>query len=107
MRSKTLNQKILLKDGRILNRFETLKDSVIQQSKAEELIDYILSEWGKLISCQKHHLLIPDSNFIENAIRPFVLGRTNGLFLNSARGAEFSTILYSLVEFAKAKKLEL
>ena len=47
-----------------------------------------------------------DNNKAENAIRPFVIGRKNFLFSGSPRGAEASATLYSLVETAKANKLE-
>ncbi len=41
----------------------------------------------------------------ENAIRPFVVGRKNFLFCDTAAGAEAMAGLYSLVETAKADKL--
>jgi transposase len=47
-----------------------------------------------------------DTNLVENAIRPFVLGRKNWLFADTARGAEASANLYSLIESAKANALE-
>ncbi len=37
----------------------------------------------------------------ERSIKPFVIGRKNFLFANTPKGAEASTILYSLVETAK------
>ena len=43
---------------------------------------------------------------MENAIRPFVVGRKNWLFSGSPRGAEASACLYSLIETAKACGLE-
>lgn len=49
---------------------------------------------------------VPISNNPENAIRPFVVGRKNWLFCDSANGAESSTIVYSLVETAKANGIE-
>ena len=39
---------------------------------------------------------------IENAIRPFVIGRKNWLFSGSPLGAHASAGLYSLIETAKA-----
>ena len=42
----------------------------------------------------------------ENSIRPFVLGRKNWLFSGTPEGAEASALLYSLIETAKANKLE-
>jgi hypothetical protein len=46
------------------------------------------------------------TSLIENAIRPFVVGRKNWLFSNTPRGAHSSALLYSLVETAKANNLE-
>ena len=43
---------------------------------------------------------------IENAIRPFVVGRKNWLFSGSPRGAHASATLYSLIETAKANGIE-
>jgi transposase len=43
---------------------------------------------------------------VENAIRPFVLGRRNWLFSGSPRGAHASATLYSVIETAKANGLE-
>lgn len=79
---------------------------VTPKSKAGEAVNYTLAEWNKLIRYLEHHLLTPDNNLVENAIRPFVLGRKNWLFSNTPRGAESSAILYSLIESAKVNKLE-
>ncbi len=42
----------------------------------------------------------------ENSIRPFVVGRKNWLFSGTPEGAEASALLYSLIETARANKLE-
>jgi len=47
-----------------------------------------------------------DNNLIENAIRPFVIGRKNWLFSVSQGGARASASFYSLIETAKANGLE-
>ena len=49
--------------------------------------------------------ITPDNNRAENAIRPFVVGRKNWLFSDSEKGAEASTILYSLAATATANRL--
>lgn len=46
--------------------------------------------------------MTPDNNAVENAIRPFVVGRKNWLFSNTPSGAHTSAGLYSLIETAKA-----
>ena len=47
-----------------------------------------------------------DNNRAENAIRPFAVGRKNWLFSNTARGAECSAALYSIVSTAQANGLD-
>ncbi len=51
------------------------------------------------------HIAI-DNNRVENAIRPFVVGRRNFLFSGSPRGAHASATMYTLVESVKANNLE-
>jgi transposase len=50
--------------------------------------------------------LTPDTNRVENAIRPFVVGRKNWLFSGGPNGAHASMTLYSLIETAKANHVE-
>jgi hypothetical protein len=50
--------------------------------------------------------LKPDNNVAGNAIRPFVLGRKNGLFAGAPKGAQASATKFSLIETAKANGLE-
>ena len=45
------------------------------------------------------------NNLSENAIRPFTVGRKNGLFSASPKGAASSAIVYTMVEMAKANDL--
>ena len=47
------------------------------------------------------------NNQVENAIRPFVVGRKEWLFADTHQGAEASAIIYSLMETAKANRLRL
>ena len=48
-----------------------------------------------------------DNNAAERAIKPFVIGRKNFLFANTAKGATASAKLYSIIETAKANKVAL
>lgn len=47
------------------------------------------------------------NNQAENAIRPFAVGRRGWLFADTPKGAEASAIAYSIVETAKANKLNI
>lgn len=69
-------------------------------------VTYALSQWPKMIRYLECEHLTPDTNRVENAIRPFVLGRKNWLFAGSPRGANASMALYSLIETAKANKID-
>lgn len=74
------------------------------------------SPLGKALDYAKKHLpglknvlidgsLEVDNNTAERAIKPFVIGRKNFLFANTAKGATSSANIYSIVETAKANNL--
>lgn len=69
-------------------------------------ITYVLNNWSSLTACLHHGELPLDNNPIENAIRPFTVGRRNWLFAGSPNGAAASAFMYSLVESAKANGWE-
>ena len=71
-----------------------------------EAIAYTLDNWQWLIVYIEDGLLKPDNNTAENALRPFVVGRKNWLFAGHPRGAEASAVFFSLIETAKANRLE-
>lgn len=82
------------------------KKVVPPQCKLGQAINYSLNNWIKLERYLEADYLTPDNNLVENAIRPFVIGRKNWLFSNTPRGADASACLYSIVETAKANGLE-
>jgi len=68
-----------------------------------EALQYLHKYWPKLIRyCEDGQLPI-DNNRLENAIRPFVIGRKAWLFSDTPAGAHASAALYSLIETAKPK----
>ena len=69
-------------------------------------ITYTMNQWHRLTGYIENGQLTIDNNMAENSIRPFVIGRKNFLFSGTPKGAEASALLYSLVETAKANKLE-
>lgn len=71
-----------------------------------QAISYTLSNWEKLIVYLQDGRLRPDNNLVENAIRPYVLGRKNWLFAGSPDGAKASATFFTLIETAKANGLE-
>jgi hypothetical protein len=80
--------------------FETAK-KVAPSSQLGRAVDYAIKVFDRAARFVEHPLLRPDTNLVENAIRPFVVGRKNWLFSGSERGAHASAGLYSLIETAK------
>ena len=79
---------------------------VLPKGLLGKAITYALNQWPDLIRYLDDGRLDIDNNAAERAIKPFVIGRKNGLFAKSVKGARASATLYSLVETAKAKGLE-
>ena len=69
-------------------------------------LNYLDSQWPRLIRYLDDGRWPIDNNPAENAIRPFVVGRKAWLFSQSTRGASASANLYSLIETAKGHGLE-
>ncbi len=65
----------------------------------------MLERWPKLLLFLSDPILRLDTNPVENAIRPFAIGRKNWLFSDSMAGAEASAALYSLICMARAANL--
>ena len=47
------------------------------------------------------------NNLSENAIRPFTVGRRNWLFSDTPKGADASSMVYTMVEMSKAHGLNI
>ena len=81
-------------------------DSVPPQSLTGKAMHYLAKQWPKRIRVLDDGRLPLDTNLVENAIRPFVIGRKNWLFADTVAGARASANLYSLIETAKANGIE-
>ena len=81
-------------------------DSVPPQSLTGKAMFYMNRQWPKLVCVLDDGRIPLDTNLVENAIRPFVVGRKNWLFADSVAGARASANLYSLIETAKANRIE-
>lgn len=94
----------------ILTAFKTWLESHLtktpEQSKIGIAIRYAISNWQALTNYLNDGRIEIDNNLLENAIRPFALGRKNWLFAGSPNGAKASAILYSLIETCKANNVE-
>ncbi len=84
---------------------EKRKDQTPPKGLLGQAINYVLSRWSRLIRYLENGHITPDNNAAENAIRPFAVGRKNWLFAGSPSGADAAATLYSLIETAKACKL--
>ena len=85
-----------------------LDKSILQvppKSALGKALAYSLNQWPKLTRYLEDGRLNIDNNRAERAIKPFVIGRKNWLFSNTASGAHASSILYSIVETAKANNM--
>ncbi len=94
----------------ILNKLRDWLTQTVPQvppkSATGKALHYLNNEWEKLIRYLGDGRFEIDNNLAENAIRPFVIGRKNWLFSHSVKGVEASANLYSLIETAKANRLE-
>ena len=74
---------------------------VLPSSKLAEAINYSLNRWDKLIRYVDNGRIEIDNNLVENAVRPFALGRKNYLFAGSHKAAQRAAVLYSLLGTCK------
>jgi transposase len=79
---------------------------VTTQNALGKALNYLASNWSRLVRYVEAGSLPIDNNRAERAIRPFVIGRKNWLFSDTPKGATASAQLYSLVETAKANGQE-
>jgi transposase len=84
---------------------ETKSTQILPSSSLGGAIQYTLNQWPNLENYLCHEELTPDNNGAERGIRPFVMGRKNWVMSGSPEGAQSSCALYSLIETAKANKL--
>ena len=85
---------------------DTSIDTVPPQSLTGKAMHYMHRQWPKLVRVLDDGRVPLDTNLVENAIRPFVVGRKAWLFADSMAGARASANLYGLIETAKANRIE-
>ena len=84
---------------------EKTQPTTLQKTKLGDAVTYLANQWDKLIVYLDDGHLNIDNNRAERAIKPFVIGRKNWLFSNTAKGADASAMLYSIIETAKSNNL--
>ena len=75
--------------------------------KLKEAVTYAQNQKEYLCAFLDHGEIEISNNQVENAIRPFVVGRKGWLFSDTPDGAEATAVIYSLMETAKANRLHL
>jgi transposase len=80
--------------------------AVAPSSLLGEALHYLHGQWPKLVRFLANGSWPLDTNPVENAIRPFVVGRRSWLFADTVGGANASANLYSLIETARANNIE-
>ena len=78
---------------------------ILPKSLLGTAVTYCLNQWQPLTTFLQDGRLTIDNNRAERSIKPFVIGRKNWLFANTAKGARASAVIYSIVETAKENGL--
>ena len=76
------------------------------KSALGKAIHYLRKQWPYLTRYLEDARLELSNNRAERSIKPFVMGRKNWLFANTPGGAQASSVIYSLIETAKANGLD-
>ena len=96
------------KSGPVLEAYWTWLNTLARPTgKLKDAVTYAQNQKAHLSAFLEHGEIEISDNQVENAIRPFVVGRKGWLFADTPQGAEASAIIYSLMETAKANSLRL
>lgn len=69
-------------------------------------VNYALKQKDTFMTFLEDPKLELSNNAAERAVKPFVIGRKNFLFCNTAGGADSSAVIYSMIETAKENGLK-
>lgn len=110
IKDKTSDEKYQIRQAQakpLLNKLYAWlnKTNIVPKSALGSAIQYSKNQWHKLVRYIENGDLNIDNNRAERAIKPFVIGRKNWLFCNTSNGANASSMLYSIIETAKANGL--
>lgn len=87
-------------------REQLLSGKALPKGKTAEGLNYSLNHEKQLKLFLTDGNIPIDNSASERAIRPFCIGKKNWMFFNSVKGAEASSIAYSIAESAKANNLK-
>ena len=85
---------------------DEIRCKITPTSVAGKAVNYTFNEWKYLTVFLGHPEVDISNEKIENAIRPFAVGRKNWLFSDTVDGAKASAMYYSIIETAKANGFE-
>ena len=80
--------------------------AVPPQSLTGKAMSYLATDWPRLVRYLEDGRVEISNVRVENAIRPFVIGRKAWLFSDTPEGAHASAKLYSIIETAKVAGCE-
>ncbi len=108
----SLNERYELRQTKsksVFNEFYEWIDSVesknLPQSLVGKAVTYAINQKEYLGSFLKDARIQLSNNLAEQSVKPFVIGRKNWLFSNTANGATSSAIIYSIIQTAIANDL--
>jgi transposase len=84
----------------------TQQKTTLPKSPLGKALFYSIKHWDSLAQYINDGRLEIDNNRSERAIKPFVIGRKNWLFNTSTKGADASSILFSLVQTCKEHSVD-
>ncbi len=104
---KQIYQRRLKDEQPILEAFWSWYDlqNPMKGDRLDRAIKYIKGRRQNLMTYLEDGRCSFSNNLSENSIRPFTVGRKNWLFCDSVDGADANTIVYTMVEMAKAYDL--
>ena len=90
----------------LLSWANAMQAKTAPKSALGKAIHYLREQWPCLTRYLEDGRLKLSNNRAERSIKPFVMGRKNWLFANTPGGAQASSVIYSLIETAKANGLD-
>ena len=76
------------------------KREILPKSLMRKAITYAINQREYLENFLKDARIQLSNNLAEQSVKPFVIGRSNRLFANTANGANVSTLIYSIIQSA-------
>lgn len=86
---------------------ETLTQKVIANDKLKKALIYVSNQQKELSEFLNDGRIPLTNSLVERAIRPFAVHRKNWLFSDTIPGANANAVMYSIIESAKANKLNI